>query len=61
LTIGLRACLGRRFAETEMKVVLAVLVGSFEFGKVQGWEMEKYSLITLRPKHGLYLHIKKVE
>jgi hypothetical protein len=44
-----------------MKVVLAVLVGSFEFGKVPGWEMEKYSLITLRPKHGMYLHVKKVE
>jgi cytochrome P450 len=58
--VGIHACIGRRFAETEMKVVLAVLVGSFEFGKVDGWNVEKYSLITVRPKNGMYLHVRKV-
>jgi hypothetical protein len=43
-----------------MKVMLAVLVGSFEFGKVDGWTAEKYSLITVRPKNGMYLHVRKV-
>jgi cytochrome P450 len=58
--VGLHGCIGRRFAETEMKVMLAVLVGSFEFGKVDGWTAEKYSLITVRPKNGMYLHVRKV-
>jgi hypothetical protein len=44
-----------------MKVLLAVLVGSFEFTKVPGWKVEKYSLITMRAKNGVYLHISKVE
>ena len=43
-----------------MKVLLAVLIGSFEFKKVPGHVVEKYSLITMRPKNGLYLGISKV-
>jgi hypothetical protein len=43
-----------------MKVLLAVLVGSFEFTKVPGWKVEKYSLITMRAKNGVYLHISTV-
>ena len=58
---GLRACIGRKFAETEMKVVLAILIGSLEFRKVPGRKVEKYSLITMRPKPGMFLHISKVE
>jgi len=58
---GTRACIGRKFAETEMKVLLAVLVGSFEFTKVPGWKVEKYSLITMRAKNGVYLHISRAE
>jgi hypothetical protein len=39
--------------------MLAVLVGNFHFGKVEGWEAEKYSLITVRPKNGMYLHVTR--
>jgi hypothetical protein len=43
-----------------MRVLLAVLVGSFEFGKVAEWEAEKYCLLISRPKNGMYLHLKRV-
>lgn len=58
--LGPYACIGRKFAEMEMKVVLAVLVGSFEFERVVGRNVEKHSLITMRPKNGMYLHVSKV-
>jgi hypothetical protein len=44
-----------------MKVVLAALIASLSFGKVQGWEVEKYSLVTMRPRNGMYLHVSSVE
>jgi cytochrome P450 len=59
--IGPRSCIGRKFAETEMRVLLAVLIGSFEFKKVPGQKVEKYSLITMRPKNGMFLNISRVE
>ena len=58
--VGPRACIGRKFAETEMRVLLAILIGSFEFKKVEGFQVEKYSLITMRPKNGLLLHVTRV-
>jgi hypothetical protein len=42
-----------------MKVVLAVLIGSFEFKKVPGFKVERYSLITMKPKQGLFMHIQR--
>jgi len=59
--LGPRACIGRKFAETEMRVLLAILVGSSQFAKVEGFKVEKYSLITMRPKNGLQLHVSRVE
>lgn len=57
---GPHSCLGRKFAEIEMKVLLAVLIGSFEFGKVPGRKVTKYSLVTMRPVGGLHLRVSKV-
>jgi len=45
----------------EMRVLLAVLIGSFEFKKVPGQNVQKYSLITMRPKSGMFLNISGVE
>ena len=43
-----------------MRVLLAILIGSFEFKKVEGFQVEKYSLITMRPKNGLSLHVTRL-
>jgi len=43
-----------------MKVLLAVLIGCFEFRKVEERVVEKYSMVTMRPKSGLFLHIRRV-
>ena len=57
LCVGPKACIGRKFAEMELKVVLAVLIGSLTFTKVDAWTVEKYSLVTMRPRNGMYLHL----
>jgi len=44
-----------------MKLLLAILIGTLEFQKVEGFQVEKYSLITMRPKNGLYLHVRRVD
>jgi len=59
IKVGPRSCIGRKFAEMEMRVVLAALIGSLNFIKVQGWKVEKYSLVTMRPRNGMYLHVSK--
>ena len=60
--VGTRSCIGRRFAETEMKVLLAVLVGKFVFEEiVPGKLPELETILTTRPKGGLRLRVRKVE
>jgi cytochrome P450 len=58
---GPHSCIGRKFAEMEMRIILAVLVGSFEFRKAPGRRVEKYSLITMRPRHGLFLGVHEAQ
>jgi cytochrome P450 len=58
---GPRSCIGRRFAETEMKVLLVALIQRFQFDEiVKGKRVEKERTITTRPKNGLYLKISAV-
>lgn len=42
-----------------MKVLVAVLIGSFVFKKVEGFKVEKHSLITMRSRNGLYFHVSR--
>lgn len=61
LTAGTRSCIGRKFAETEMKCLLVVLIGKFTFEEVDPLRIvEKETVITVRPKGGMPLHIRKV-
>jgi len=58
--VGHRSCIGRKFAETEMKCLLATFVHKFKFESVSGRIVEKEVSITVRPKGGLPLRIKKL-
>jgi cytochrome P450 len=58
---GPRACIGRRFAEVEMKVLMVSLIQQFRFEEVEkGRIIEKKSSITTRPKGGMHLKISIV-
>lgn len=61
---GPRGCIGRKFAETEMKVFCAVLVSRFKFeldGTFPDPEKEKFWRLVLRPKNGIRLKMSLVE
>jgi cytochrome P450 len=58
---GPRSCIGRRFAEIEMKVLLVALIQRLKFEEVvKGRHIEKKSIITTRPKGGMWLKISAV-
>jgi cytochrome P450 len=55
---GPRSCIGRRFAEVEMKVLLVALIQRLQFDEVvKGRIVEKKAMITTRPKNGMYLKL----
>jgi cytochrome P450 len=59
---GTRSCIGRKFAETEMKCLLAVLVGKFKFEEVvPGRVVEREAMMVVRPKGGMRLRISRVD
>jgi cytochrome P450 len=53
---GPRGCIGRKFAETEMKALLVKLVQNIQFDELfKGHRVEKTAIITTRPKGGMHL------
>ena len=58
---GPRSCIGRSFAETEMKVLLVALIQRLRFEEVvKGKHIERHTVITTRPKHGMVLKISAI-
>jgi len=58
---GPRGCIGRRFAESEFKTILALLVYNFEFHEeYAGKTYEIKNSITSRPKGGMQLRVSRV-
>lgn len=50
---GPRICIGKAFAVTEARLVLATLLQRFRFPLVAGHPVEPHATVTLRPKHGI--------
>jgi cytochrome P450 len=60
---GPRGCIGRKFAETEMKILLCVLLSQFTFARdesVQDPEELKMWRLVLRPRDGVQLKVTKL-
>ena len=61
---GPRGCIGRKFAETEMKVLLCCLLSKFRFERDDSWpdqEERKNWRIVLRPRDGIRVKVKTVD
>ena len=52
---GPRACIGSRFAMTEAKIILAMVSRRFSLHLVPGQAIEVEPMISLRPRHGLFM------
>ncbi|MFR9753309.1 cytochrome P450 [Nocardia sp. 004] len=48
--VGMRACIGRQFAQHEMVLILATLLRSFELTPEPGYELRVKETITLKPE-----------
>lgn len=58
---GPRMCIGNHFAMMEMQLLLALLVRHFDFEIDKNHPVEPEPLITLKPKHGILMRLKKRE
>ncbi|KAI0011958.1 cytochrome P450 78A3 [Xylariaceae sp. FL0662B] len=60
---GPRGCIGRKFAETEMKVLLCALLSMYEFGRdfaTPDPELWKMWRLVLRPKEGVTVKVTAI-
>lgn len=58
---GPRLCIGNSFALMEMQFVLAMLIRRYKFELVQDQQIEINPLVTLRPRYGIKVRVKKRE
>ncbi|KAI7862592.1 cytochrome P450 [Spinellus fusiger] len=58
---GGRQCIGYRFALIEMKLLLAIIINTFEFSETPNFKITKKQSLTLRPNPYMSLIIQKVK
>lgn len=58
---GPRICIGNGFAMQEAAVVLATLARRYRLDLVPGHPVAPEPLVTLRPKHGMKMHVRRRE
>lgn len=56
---GQRVCVGNHFARMEAVLVLAELLERFELRPVEGFELEVYPSVTLRPRDGVRVELRR--
>jgi cytochrome P450 len=57
---GPRTCIGNAFALMEMQLVLPAILQRYRVDLAPGFQLELDASITLRPKHGVAMHRKKL-
>ncbi|WP_250631614.1 cytochrome P450 [Rhodoflexus caldus] len=57
---GARMCIGYNFALLEMQLVLAMILPHYSLELPQGTKVQTEPLITLRPKNGLKMNIRRL-
>ena len=58
---GPRVCIGNHFAKMEAILVLATVLREYRFEPVANFRPELMPAVTLRPKHGMELRIRRRE
>lgn len=56
---GHRVCIGMGFAMSEMLIALGHLLREFRFDLVDGHPVEPQVRVTMRPAHGMRMHVRK--
>jgi cytochrome P450 len=56
---GPRICIGNAFSEMEANLVLATILQKYDVESLPGQKIQPEASMTLRPKHGIKVHIKK--
>jgi cytochrome P450 len=56
---GPRICIGNNFDMMEAKIILASMAQNYRLHLKKGHRVEPEPLITLRPKHGMMMHLER--
>lgn len=56
---GARNCIGQKFAMIELKCTLSRLVREFEFGAVEGFQMQLVPEMVLKSLNGVMVRLRK--
>lgn len=57
--VGVRNCIGQRFAMMELKLVMARLLQAFEFSVVDGFQVNIVPDLTMKSGNGIWVRLQK--